>query len=210
MGLPPLVSADELAGALDRDDIVVLDGTTRLAVSGDGVPYTVTPDRDGFLAAHVPSARFANVEGLSDPSGRFVAFLRDGRVILRDTHSQLETDLSATGADGRDTIRINLQQLQSGGASARNVDLRDGDTIYVARAEVVYVFGHVKNPGSYPIKSHTTVLQALALAGGVMPSGAMNRTKVLRIVGGDKREIKVKPTDIVQAGDTIVVPERYF
>ena len=113
-------------------------------------------------------------------------------------------------ADGRETIRVNLQQLQSGAATARNVDLRDGDTIYVARAEVVYVFGHVKNPGSYPIKSHTTVLQALALAGGVMPSGAMNRTKVLRIVGGDKREIKVKPTDIVQAGDTIVVPERYF
>lgn len=69
--LPPLVSADELAGVLDRDDVVVLDGTTRLAVSGEGVPYTVTPDHDGFLGAHVPGARFANVEDLSDPSGRF-------------------------------------------------------------------------------------------------------------------------------------------
>jgi hypothetical protein len=38
----------------------------------------------------------------------------------------------------------------------------------------------------------------------------MNRIKVVRIVDGDKKEIKVKLTDIVQPGDTIIVPERYF
>jgi polysaccharide export outer membrane protein len=117
---------------------------------------------------------------------------------------------AASGADGRDTIRINLQQLQSGGASARNVDLRDGDTIYVARAELTYVFGQVKNPGSYAIRSDTTVLQALSLAGGVTPTGAMNRTRIIRTVDGTKTEIRVKLTDIVQPGDTIMVPERFF
>jgi protein involved in polysaccharide export with SLBB domain len=54
------------------------------------------------------------------------------------------------------------------------------------------------------------VLQALSLAGGVTENGAMNRIKIVRIVSGEKKEVKVKLTDLVQPGDTIIVPERYF
>ena len=32
---------------------------------------------------------------------------------------------------------------------SNNIALRDGDTIFVPRAESVYVFGQVKNPGAY-------------------------------------------------------------
>lgn len=39
-----------------------------------------------------------------DPTGRFLAFLREGHLILRDTHAQLETDLSVLGADARDDL----------------------------------------------------------------------------------------------------------
>jgi polysaccharide export outer membrane protein len=125
----------------------------------------------------------------------------------------------ARGAEGpvaidavgdKEILRFNLKDLQSGRSSVRNIDLRDGDTIYIARAELVYVFGEVKNPAAYPIKTDTTVLQALSLAGGVTPNGAMNRTKIIRIIEGDKKEISVKLTEIVQPGDTIMVPERYF
>ena len=70
--LPPLVSADELAAVLGAPNLVVLDATTKLTVTGEGVAYTVTPDRDGFVAARVPGARFVDVQGdLSDPAGRF-------------------------------------------------------------------------------------------------------------------------------------------
>jgi polysaccharide export outer membrane protein len=113
-------------------------------------------------------------------------------------------------AGAREILRFNLKDLQSGVTDVRNIDLRDGDTIYVARAELVYVFGQVKNPASYPIKTDTTVLQALSLAGGVTPNGAMNRAKVIRVVNGTKKELNVKLTDTVQPGDTIMVPERYF
>ncbi len=72
VALPSLVSADELAAVLHQPDVVVLDATTRLRVTDEAVPYTVHPDRDGFLAAHVPGARFVDVQGdLSDPDGRF-------------------------------------------------------------------------------------------------------------------------------------------
>ena len=78
------------------------------------------------------------------------------------------------------------------------------------RSEEVYVFGEVKNPGSYPIKTGTSVLQALSLAGGVTPNGAMGRIRIARIVDSVKLEVKVKLTDVVRPGDTIIVPERYF
>ena len=92
----------------------------------------------------------------------------------------------------------------------QNIELHDGDTIFVPRAESVYVFGQVKNPGAYAIQKDTTVLQALSLAGGVTENGAMNRIKIVRIVNGEKKELKVKLTDLVQPGDTIIVPEKYL
>ena len=79
------------------------------------------------------------------------------------------------------------------------------------RAESIYVFGQVKSPGAYALQSvETTVLQALSLAGGVTDRGATNRIKIVRVVKGEKVEIKVKLTDLVQPGDTIVVPEKSF
>lgn len=70
--LPALVSADALAAALDRPDVRVLDATTHLAVPAEGGPYSVTPDRPGYVEAHVPGAAFADVAGaLADPDGRF-------------------------------------------------------------------------------------------------------------------------------------------
>jgi polysaccharide export outer membrane protein len=108
-----------------------------------------------------------------------------------------------------EVFRTSIQDLQSGSLS-HNVDLRDGDTVFVPRAELVYVFGEVKNPGAYGVQKNTTVLQALSLAGGVTEHGAMNRIQVMRIVKGEKVEIRVKLTDVVRPEDTIIVPQRYF
>jgi polysaccharide export outer membrane protein len=130
-------------------------------------------------------------------------------VVVRGTKG-VDGPITLDAAGDKEILRFNLKDLQSGAASVRNIDLRDGDTIYIARAELVYIFGEVKNPAAYPIKTDTTVLQALSLAGGVTPNGAINRTKIIRIVEGDKKEISVKLTAIVQPGDTIMVPERYF
>jgi polysaccharide export outer membrane protein len=110
---------------------------------------------------------------------------------------------------GAVTLRVDLKELQSG--TGKNVSLRDGDTIFLPRAETVYVTGYVKNPGAYALQSkETTVLQALSLAGGVTDRGSDSRIKVVRLVNGVKKEIKVKLTDLVQPGDTLVVPERWF
>ena len=73
------------------------------------------------------------------------------------------------------------------------------------------MFGQVKNPGAYPLQQkNTSVLQALSLGGGVTDRGSTNRIRVVRVVNGEKKEFKVKLTDIVQPGDTIIVGERFF
>jgi polysaccharide export outer membrane protein len=144
----------------------------------------------------------AKAGSTTDKGSDEVVVVRGGRGV--------DQAITPDAAGARDVVRVNLKDLQSGGAANKNVDLRDGDTIYIARAELAYVFGQVKNPGSYPIQSDTTVLQALSLAGGVTPQGAMNRTRIMRIVSGENREVKVKLTDVVQPGDTIMVPERFF
>ena len=114
------------------------------------------------------------------------------------------------GQEGVSEIfRATIRELESG-ALSQNIQLRDSDTIFVPRAETIYVFGHVKNPGAYGIKKNTTVIQALALAGGVTEHGAMGRVQIIRIVKGQKRELKVKETDRVQPEDTIIVPQRFF
>ncbi len=122
---------------------------------------------------------------------------------------QANAGTAATTGAGAEVFRASIRDLESG-VLKQNIELHDGDQIYVPRAELVYVFGQVKNPGSYGIQKDTTVLQALSLAGGVTPNGAMGRIEIVRIVKGKTQNVKAKLTDVVQPGDTIKVPERYF
>jgi polysaccharide export outer membrane protein len=112
-------------------------------------------------------------------------------------------------AENTDVTTVDLKELQSG-ALSQNIALRDGDTIFVPRAETIYVFGQVRNPGAYPVQRNTTVLQALSLAGGINERGATGRIRIVRMEKGKTVEVRVKLTDIVRAGDTIMVPERFF
>lgn len=106
-------------------------------------------------------------------------------------------------------FRASIRSLEAG-ELRENIQLQDGDTLYVPRAETAYVFGEVRNPGAYSIQKDMTVLQALSLAGGATEHAALNRVKIVRIVDGERKEVRVELTDIVRPGDTIIVPERYF
>ena len=64
--------------------------------------------------------------------------------------------------------------------------------------------------GKYVLERETTVIKAIATAGGATEKAAVNNTKVVRETGGRKAEIKLKMTDPVVAGDTIKVPQSFF
>jgi polysaccharide export outer membrane protein len=115
-----------------------------------------------------------------------------------------------TSQDADNIVRVDLHDLQQG-VFSQNTVLRDGDTIFIPRAESVYVFGQVKNPGAYVLQQrNTSVLQALSLAGGMTDRGSTGRIQIIRIVNGEKKEIGVKLSEVVKPGDTIVVREKFF
>jgi polysaccharide export outer membrane protein len=83
----------------------------------------------------------------------------------------------------------------------------------------IFVLGEVNKPGKYPLKSKTTLLQALTLAGGLKPEAARNKIGVFRFGRNGEKDIKLKLSydDIVlregsehnielKPGDTVVVP----
>ncbi len=92
-------------------------------------------------------------------------------VILRSSIAGNSAPILPDQDEAAEVLKIDLRELAAG-ALATNVALRDGDTVFVPTSEVIYVFGHVRNPGGYPIKKGTTVLQALSLAGGVTDRGS--------------------------------------
>ncbi len=108
-----------------------------------------------------------------------------------------------------EVIRVDLREMERAGV-VPNLTLRDGDTIVVPPGLKVYVTGHVRNPGGYTVPKGATLLQLLSLAGGVTDRGAMGRVKVLRMVAGERKEIRLKPDDPVQSDDTITVPQKFF
>ena len=129
-------------------------------------------------------------------------------LLVEATPAVVITD--STRDDPEHVVRVDLRELENGVLS-QNVPLRNGDTIFVLRAENVYVFGQVRNPGAYPLRQkNTTVLQALSLAGGVTDRGATGRIQIVRILDGKKLEIRAELTDFVQPRDTVIVPERFF
>ncbi len=105
------------------------------------------------------------------------------------------------------TVRISLAELQEGRPSA-NIQVREGDTIFVPRAEKFYVSGYVRSPGAYTYERGMTLLQALTLAGGVSDKGSLRGIKAQRLVKGQKKEVSLKVTDPIQPGDTILVRQR--
>jgi polysaccharide biosynthesis/export protein len=79
--------------------------------------------------------------------------------------------------------------------------------------------GEVAGPGEFPVRKPTTVLQAIALGGGLSPFAAERRIQVHRKTGGhdeihtfDFRAFRLglNPTGniVLRPGDVVVVPER--
>jgi polysaccharide export outer membrane protein len=112
-------------------------------------------------------------------------------------------------ADERDVRRLSMNKLANGGLD-ENITIQNGDTIFVPRAESVFILGQVKNPGPYRFSKTVTVLQLLSMAGGPTDRGATNRITIVRVVNGKKQEIKAGLSETVVPNDTIMVPEKFF
>ncbi len=128
-----------------------------------------------------------------------------------------------------------IGEMMAGGLTANQLasqialrlkEFKERPAVTVSVKEVnsyyVYVLGEVGKPGKYQLKSHATVLQAVAVANGFTAYAAKNKMKVLRHVQGEDgkiREIRIpaRYDDLIsgsgeigdfvlKTGDVIVVP----
>lgn len=113
--------------------------------------------------------------------------------------------------DGKTMKRdVDLAQIFDGGDVSQNIELAPGDTIYVHKAPMVYVYGEVQKGGAYRVEPNMTVMQAIAMGGGVTPRGTLRGLKISRREGGSVREINARLTDTVKPDDVVYVSESLF
>ncbi len=103
-------------------------------------------------------------------------------------------------------IRVRLTDVQSG--KAQTMRIKDGDTIFVPKAERIYVTGEVRTPGAYAYDDDMTIFTAISLAGGITAKGSNTRITITRLVSGRRVEIDAKQEDTLKPGDQITVKPR--
>ncbi len=140
---------------------------------------------------------------------KLVAVRPDGRISL-----PLIGDIKAVG---KTPIELTEEIV------ARLKDFKENPTVAIEVREVnsyaIFVLGEVGRPGKYPLKSKTTLLQGLTIAGGFTPIAARNKVVVFRFGTNGDGDTKIRASydDIVlrdaidqniqlKPGDTIVVP----
>ena len=151
--------------------------------------------------------------GLSEDAGRTVKVTRRpewGAIPLATAHEDETKQFSVAEVD--------LKELIEAKAPATNIEIRPNDVVSVPRAEMIYVVGEVRRPGSYTLSSRETlsVLQALSLAEGLAPTANGSKAKILRGGSGAARaELPVNLAKLLSgqstdspmlAGDILFVP----
>jgi len=94
--------------------------------------------------------------------------------------------------------RVDVQALLAGDVQ-NNLIVQDNDTIYVPKASQFSVFGEVQKPGSYPLESETTVLEALSIAGGPTSNADTQTLELLRKDEGAQRKIVLNMKQLLEA-----------
>ena len=152
---------------------------------------------------------------------------RPGSYVLEDTGARLTDILTLAGGingAGADTVTvlthrdgkaqtwaINLPAIFRGGDGATNIQIENGDTIFVERAPVFYIYGEVQRAGAYRLEPNMIVMQALALGGGLTLRATERGIGVhRRMPNGKFMKLEAKLTDPVQAEDIVFVRESLF
>jgi polysaccharide export outer membrane protein len=151
---------------------------------------------------------------------------KPGRYPIDSVNRRVSDFVAAAGgmaAAGSDTVTVvqvrngqetktdvDLAQMFRNGNLAANLELAPGDTIYVHRAPMIYVYGEVNKAGAYRLEPHMTVMQAIALGGGINPRGTERGVQIHRKNGSGVQKIGARMADEVRADDVIYVRESLF
>ena len=204
----PLIGEVGLAG------LTTIEAGTRIADQLKRGGYIINPQ----VSVAIIQVRSRQVTVLGE-------FVRPGNYVLEDSRSRLTDILTLAGgisSTGAETVRvltnrggkyekheINFPALFRGGDPSTNIQLENGDTIYVERAPVFYIYGEVQRAGAYRLEPNTVVMQALSLGGGLTARATERGIGIhRRMPSGELMMIDAKLTDPIQADDIVFIRER--
>jgi polysaccharide export outer membrane protein len=106
---------------------------------------------------------------------------------------------------------VDIVKMSSSGSAGDDIELLGGDTVFVKKQPLFYIYGQVQKPDQYPLQSGMTVMQALATGGGVTGKGTQRGiVRHRRDASGKVKEESVSLDDDVQDKDVIYVKESLF
>lgn len=160
----------------------------------------------------------ASVLGMVNRPGRYPIEVADMRLSdLLATAGGISVNGSdivvVTGARDGKPFRLEIDLPTVFGPSGRSQDLvvQNGDTVWVDRQPMVYIYGEVQRPGPMRLERGMTLMQALATGGGLTQRGTEKGIRVHRKASDGKIQV-ITPVldDKVQDGDVVYVRESLF
>jgi polysaccharide export outer membrane protein len=160
----------------------------------------------------------ASVLGMVNRPGRYPIEVADMRL----------TDLLAmaggTAVNGSDMVvvtgtrdgkpfraEVDMPSVFATGGTGKDMLINNGDSIWVDRQPLVYIYGEVQRPGPMRVERGMTVMQSLATGGGLTQRGTQKGIRIHRRAADGKVQV-MEPMldDKVQDGDVVYVRESLF
>ena len=184
-----------------------------------------------FFSFFIPLSVFSDQNNTSDYK------LQAEDVLQIKVYEQADLDTKARITSGGEIAFPLLGKIQAVGLTVRELEGRITNLLakdYLVDPQVqvfieaynmkqITVLGAVNKPGKYDMSTEreTTVLEAIAMAGGFSDIAAKNGTKIIRKEDGKEITIPIRVTDItkkgkkekdisLKPGDMIFVPESFF
>lgn len=205
----PLLGQIEVKGGTVNG---ITDKITRLLADG----YLVNPQVNIFVEEYrskkvviLGNVRTPGLIELTGPTN-FLELVSKAGGLEKDA-GETATIQRKNKAAATTVIVIDLLALIEKGDLSQNVQITDGDTVFISKAGMCFITGEVKSPGTYSCGDGTTVLRLVALAGGFTGKASKSSISVVRIVNNEKKVSKdVDLYTALQDNDVVVVPESFF
>lgn len=121
--------------------------------------------------------------------------------------------VTVVGTRGGQPFRAEIDLARSVGQARANGDIQivNGDVVWIDRAPTVYIYGEVQRAGAFRLERGMTVMQALATGGGLTLRGTEKGLRVHRRGSDGKVQILQPQMDeALRDGDVVYVKESLF
>jgi polysaccharide export outer membrane protein len=210
--------------------VVLVLCTAAAAQTGTASPPPASPAQTARPSAPAspPPTEAAGAPGVALPED-YVIGADDVLAVLFWREKDMSVDQIVVRPDGMVTLPL-LNDLRAAGLTPdqfREIVMKEAGeyiedpnvTVVVRQinSRKVFVTGQVAKAGSFPLTSPTTVMQALAMAGGLSEYAKGGDIVVMRTEGGKTQTFKFNYKDVIKGkkleqnillkpGDTVVVP----